>query len=67
MIFRVRRGTAFEAVSENPILRRDEVGVETDTLKYKIGDGQTKWNNLHHASEDELISALIRGIWIGYK
>jgi hypothetical protein len=30
----------------NPILAAGEIGVETDTLKFKAGDGTTAWNSL---------------------
>ncbi len=41
-----RNGTAAEWASANPILRAGEPGYETDTGKYKIGDGVTAWNSL---------------------
>jgi len=39
----LRRGTAAEWTSANPILLEGEVGVETDTKKLKVGDGLTVW------------------------
>ena len=42
----LRRGTASQWYSANPTLRIGEMGVETDTQKYKIGDGVTAWNSL---------------------
>lgn len=44
-----RRGTASTWTSENPTLAQGEFGVETDTLKAKIGDGTTAWNSLTYA------------------
>lgn len=41
--------SAAEWVSKNPILQAGELGFESDTLKYKIGDGITKWSNLFYA------------------
>lgn len=41
-----RRGTAALWTSVNPILASGEIGVETDTLKSKIGDGSTAWVSL---------------------
>lgn len=41
-----RRGTAAQWTSANPILAEGEMGVETDTLKVKMGDGVTRWNTL---------------------
>lgn len=44
--FQLRRGTAAEWSSANPVLAVAEMGVETDTKKFKIGDGTTVWNSL---------------------
>lgn len=41
-----RRDTAAAWTSENPTLAEGELGLETDTLLYKIGDGTTAWNAL---------------------
>ena len=45
-IIQLRGGTAASATSTNPILHDRELGIETDTLKMKIGDGVTAWNSL---------------------
>jgi len=42
----IRRGTAAQWTSANPILASGEFGYETDTGKFKIGDGSTAWNSL---------------------
>ena len=42
----LRHGSASEWSSSNPVLVIAEVGVETDTKKFKIGDGVTNWNSL---------------------
>lgn len=39
----VRRDTAANWTSENPTLASGEIGFETDTGKFKIGDGSTAW------------------------
>jgi hypothetical protein len=44
--FQFRRGTAVEWTSANPTLASGEMGVETDTAKFKIGTGSTAWNSL---------------------
>jgi hypothetical protein len=41
-----RRDSAAQWVSVNPVLAAGELGVETDTLNFKIGDGTTAWNSL---------------------
>jgi hypothetical protein len=47
----LRRGTAAAATADNPTLAAGEIGVETDTGKFKIGDGQTAWNSLAYATD----------------
>lgn len=44
--FQLRRDTAANWASVNPVLALGEPGVETDTLKVKVGDGTLNWNNL---------------------
>ena len=41
-----RRGTAATWTSTNPTLAAGEIGYETDTGKFKIGDGTTAWASL---------------------
>ena len=41
-----RRDTASGWSSANPILLSGELGYETDTNKFKIGNGSTAWNSL---------------------
>lgn len=52
----VRRGTASQWTSANPTLAAGEWGLETDTLKTKIGDGATAWNSLAYATGSVSIS-----------
>ena len=46
----LRRGTASEWTSANPTLASGEVGLETDTKKFKIGDGSSVWSSLAYSS-----------------
>jgi len=46
----VRRGTAAQWTSANPTLAAGEWGLETDTLKTKIGNGSTAWTSLAYAT-----------------
>jgi hypothetical protein len=50
-----RRGTAAQWISTNsgngPILNAGEIGYETDTNKFKIGDGTNHWANLSYFSD----------------
>lgn len=41
-----RRDTAANWTTANPTLLAGEIGVETDTNKFKIGDGTTAWTDL---------------------
>lgn len=42
----LRHDTSANWTSVNPVLLEGEVGIETDTLKQKVGDGTTAWNSL---------------------
>jgi len=46
----LRRGTAAEWTSANPVLAAGEVGVELDTNKFKIGTGKKAWKLLPYAN-----------------
>ena len=48
--FQLRRGLASEWYSANPALADGEIGLETDTRLYKIGDGTTHWRLLSYGS-----------------
>lgn len=50
-IIKLRRDTAANWASYNPILSLGEPGVETDTKRWKIGDGVTAWNSLPYRNE----------------
>ena len=45
---KLRRGTAAQWASTNPVLAEGEFGAETDTRKFKIGNGVTAWNSLQY-------------------
>lgn len=47
-----RRDTAANWASANPVLAAGEMGVETDTRKYKLGDGATAWSSLAYSVFD---------------
>lgn len=44
----LRRDTSTNWTSSNPILSSGEMGVETDTLKMKVGNGSTSWSGLSY-------------------
>jgi hypothetical protein len=57
-----RNDTAANWSAANPVLMQGELGLESDTRFYKIGDGLTAWNALPHAilrSLDEVTVALM--------
>jgi Major tropism determinant N-terminal domain len=57
-----RRDTAATWTTANPILAQGEVGLETDTSAYKIGDGITAWTDLsYNQLAPELTSLLLDG------
>jgi len=50
-LIQLRRGTAAEWTSADPTLSAGEVGAETDTLQFKIGDGSTAWTSLAYSTD----------------
>jgi hypothetical protein len=48
----VRRGLAADWTSVNPVLAAGEMGVETDTNKFKFGNGTGAWSTLSYAASD---------------
>ena len=51
-----RKDTAANWTSANPILLSGEFGYETDTKKFKIGDGSTSWNSLAYLYDAKIIA-----------
>lgn len=52
----MRRDTAAAWTAANPTLAAGEMGLETDTTYYKIGDGTTAWNSLAYGAYNGAIS-----------
>jgi hypothetical protein len=50
-----RRGTAAEWTAADPVLAAGEIGYETDTGKFKFGDGTNTWSNLQAFSDASAI------------
>lgn len=44
----LRNDTANNWTTNNPVLLKGEIGLETDTGKYKIGDGTSNWQALQY-------------------
>lgn len=51
-IIKLRRGTASQWDTADPILAPGEVGLETDTNRTKYGDGATAWTSLPYSVAD---------------
>jgi hypothetical protein len=49
--FQIRRGTASQWTSANPTLASGELGLETDTLLVKAGNGATAWTSLAYINQ----------------
>ena len=49
----MRNDTAEKWRIKNPILDKGEIGVESNTNKFKIGDNATAWNDLAYAGADQ--------------
>jgi len=54
-----RRGIASQWTSVNPVLAAGEIGFETDTNKFKMGNGTSTWTQLvYFANANELTAAI---------
>ncbi len=58
----VRRATAAQAANNNPTLAAGELGFETDTGKFKIGDGTSNWNTLTYATDISKLPAEVQDV-----
>ncbi len=54
-----RRGTASQWTAANPTLAAGEIGFETDTNKFKIGNGSSNWTALSYFSNTTALEALL--------
>ena len=45
-LIQFRRDTAANWAAANPVLAAGELGLETDTQRFKIGNGSTAWNSI---------------------
>jgi hypothetical protein len=57
--YRLRRGYSLDWASKNPRLLAGEPGFETDTGRYKLGNGIELWNDLPYFINQDEIAALI--------
>ncbi len=61
----LRRDTASNWTSADPTLAAGEFAIETDTDKYKIGDGSTAWTSLGYSSLPSNVLPLAGGAMTG--
>jgi len=61
----LRRDTAANWTTNNPTLAAGEFAIETDTDKYKIGDGSTAWTSLSYSSLPANVLPLSGGAMTG--
>ena len=54
---RTRYDTAANWASNNPVLLSGELGIESDTLKMKVGNGSTAWNSLAYLLDGDVFQA----------
>ena len=54
-----RRGTAAQWTAANPILAAGEIGFETDTSKFKMGNGSSTWSALQYFANAAELSAIM--------
>ena len=59
-----RRGTAAQWTAANPTLAAGEIGFETDTNKFKLGNGSTAWTSLAYFVDASVVfdSAEVQGL-----
>jgi hypothetical protein len=56
-----RRGTAQQWTDANPTLAAGEIGFETDTNKFKMGNGSSNWAALTYFSNNAALTDLLDG------
>ena len=56
-----RRGTAAQWTAANPTLAAGEIGFETDTNKFKMGNGSSNWVSLTYFANNSALTDLLTG------
>ncbi len=51
MAYSFQGGNSTSWATYNPVLGRQVIGVETETAKYKTGDGKTRWRDLAYGGD----------------
>lgn len=60
-----RRGTSTQWTTANPILNAGEIGYETNTNKFKIGDGTNHWADLAYFIDEDAVSNYVLDTELG--
>ena len=53
----LRNGTSSEWITYDPILYEGEIGIETDTNKFKIGNGSDLWTELPYITDTKVVTS----------
>jgi len=61
------RGSSADWQTLNPVLAEGQIGYETDTRRFKFGDGGTPWNSLPYATNLPALSSAPTGVNYGYQ
>lgn len=61
----LRRDSSANWASTNPILAQGELGIESNTLKFKLGDGSSAWNSLTYIIDTGGYAALASPAFTG--
>jgi hypothetical protein len=59
-----KRGTAAALAATNPVLAAGEIGVESDTGRFKIGDGSTAWASLTYIVQTPATAAAAANLYL---
>ena len=59
-----RRGTAEQWTSSDPVLEAGEIGWESNTNKFKIGDGTNDWSDLQYFNDVQDLASALTGTYL---
>jgi hypothetical protein len=57
-----RYDTAANWASNNPVLLEGEIGIESDTRKFKFGNGSSVWSSLPYATAASTLNPVVASI-----
>lgn len=57
-----RYDTAANWSTNNPVLLEGEMGIESDTRKFKFGNGTTSWNSLAYATAASTLNPIVAAL-----